>query len=151
MTLMQWFIFFLIIQVIHGLGTWKLYTKAGKQAWEAFVPVYNGIVLMKIINRPWWWVILLFLPIVNLIMFVVVWVETARSFNKNQNIDTVLAVVTLGFYNYYLNYVADVSYVNDRSLHPRTAAGDWVSSILFAIVAATILLTYFIQPFTIPS
>ena len=72
---MQWFIFILIIQVIHGLGTWKLYIKAGRQAWEAFVPAYNGIVLMKIINRPWWWVILLFLPIVNLIMFAVVWVE----------------------------------------------------------------------------
>ena len=46
MTLMQWFIFILIIQVIHGLGTWKLYIKAGRQAWEAFVPVYNGIILM---------------------------------------------------------------------------------------------------------
>ena len=151
MTLMQWFIFILIIQVIHGLGTWKLYIKAGRQAWEAFVPVYNAVVLMKIINRPWWWVILLFLPVVNLIMLAVVWVETARSFGKNSNLDTFLAVITLGFYNYYLNYVADVKYIEDRSLHPKSGTGDWVSSILFAIVAATIVHTYFIQPFTIPS
>ena len=151
MTWTQWFIFILIIQVIHGLGTWKLYIKAGRQAWEAFVPVYNGIVLMKIINRPWWWIILLFLPIVNLIMFPVVWVETARSFGKNTSTDTVLAVVTLGFYNFYLNYVADVKYIEERSLHPNTSGGDWVSSILFAIVAATIVHTYFMQPFTIPS
>lgn len=148
---MQWFIFILIIQVIHGLGTWKLYIKAGRHPWEAFVPVYNAVVLMKIINRPWWWVILLFLPIVNLIMLAVVWVETARSFGKNSNLDTFLAVITLGFYNYYLNYVSDVKYVEDRSLHPKSGAGDWVSSILFAIVAATIVHTYFIQPFTIPS
>ncbi|MCF8274465.1 MAG: signal peptidase I [Flavobacteriaceae bacterium] len=151
MTLMQWFIFFLVIQGIHGLGTWKLYIKAGKQAWEAFIPVYNAVILMKIINRPWWWTILLFLPIVNLIMFAVIWVETARSFGKNSNIDTILAVATLGFYNFYLNYVADVTYVKDRSLHPRTGLGDWVSSILFAVVAATIVHTYFIQPFTIPT
>lgn len=151
MTLMQWFVFILIIQVVHGLGTWKLYIKAGRQAWEAFVPVYNGIVLMKIINRPWWWIILLFLPIVNLIMFAIVWVETARSFGKNSNLDTFLAVITLGFYNFYLNYVADVNYVENRSLQPKSGAGDWVSSILFAIVAATIVHTYFIQPFTIPS
>ncbi len=151
MTWTQWLIFFLIIQVIHGLGTWKLYIKAGRQAWEAFIPVYNGIVLMKIINRPWWWIILLFLPIVNLIMFPVVWVETARSFGKNMPIDTVLAVVTLGFYNYYLNYVADVNYVENRSLQPNSSGGDWLSSILFAIVAATIVHTYFMQPFTIPS
>ena len=151
MTWTQWFIFILIIQVIHGLGTWKLYIKAGRQAWEAFIPVYNGIVLMKIINRPWWWIILLFLPIVNLIMLPVVWVETARSFGKNTTLDTVLAVITLGFYNYYLNYVADVNYVENRSLHPNTSGGDWISSILFAIVAATIVHTYFMQPFTIPS
>ena len=68
MTWTQWFIFILIIQVIHGLGTWKLYIKAGRRAWEAFVPVYNGIILLKIINRPWWWIILLFLPI-NLTLY----------------------------------------------------------------------------------
>ena len=151
MTLIQWFIFILIIQVIHGLGTWKLYIKAGRKAWEAFVPVYNGVILMKIINRPWWWIILLFLPIVNLIMLIVVWVETARSFGKNTYLDTFLAVVTLGFYNYYLNYVADVEYVKDRDLQPKSGSGEWTSSILFAIVAATIVHTYFIQPFTIPS
>ncbi|KAB1067702.1 signal peptidase I [Tamlana haliotis] len=151
MTLTQWLIFILIIQVLHGLGTWKLYIKAGRQSWEAFVPVYNAIVLMKIINRPVWWVILLFLPIVNLIMFPVVWVETARSFGKNETLDTVLAIVSLGFYNYYLNYAAEVTYVENRSLSPTTNSGDWISSILFAIVAATIVHTYIIQPFTIPS
>jgi len=151
MTLTQWFIFILIIQVIHGLGTWKLYIKAGRKAWEAFVPVYNGVVLMKIINRPWWWVILLFLPIVNLIMLMVVWVETARSFGKNTYLDTFLAIIILGFYNYYLNYIADVEYVKDRDLQPKSGSGEWTSSILFAIVAATIVHTYFIQPFTIPS
>jgi len=100
MTFTQLFIFFVSIQVIHGLGTWKLYVKAGRQAWEAFVPVYNAVVLMKIINRPWYYTIFLFLPIVNLILFPVIWVETARSFGKNQHLDTFLAIITLGFYNY---------------------------------------------------
>ena len=52
MTWMQWMMFFLVLQAVHGLGTWKLYLKAGRKAWEAFVPVYNAVVLMKIINRP---------------------------------------------------------------------------------------------------
>jgi len=151
MNISQWLMFLLVVQIIHGLGTWKLYIKAKRQAWEAFVPIYNAVALMKIINRPWWWVILLFVPIVNLIMFPVIWVETARSFGKNTKTDTFLAVVTLGFYNFYLNYVAKVSYVENRDLHPKSSSGDWVSSILFAVVAATIVHTYFIQPFTIPS
>lgn len=151
MTWTQWFILFLIIQVIHGIGTWKLYIKAGRKAWEAFVPVYNAVILMKIINRPWWWVFLLFLPIINLIMFPVVWVETARSFGKNAYMDTFLAVITLGFYNYYLNYAVDVKHVKDRDGNPKSSSGEWVNSILFAVVAATLVHTYFMQPYVIPT
>lgn len=146
-----WFIFFLIVQVIHFAGTWKLYQTAGRKAWEAAVPVYNAIVLMKIINRPWWWTILLFIPIVNLIMFPVVWVETLRSFGKNSTTDTILGVVTLGLYIYYINYTQKVTYITDRSLKPMTSTGEWVSSILFAVVVATIVHSYAIQPFTIPT
>ncbi len=147
----QWIIFILIIQIIHFLGTWKLYVKAGRKAWEAAIPVYNGIVLMKIINRPKWWVILLFIPIINLLMFPVVWVETIRSFGKSTLLDTWLVILTLGLYIYYINYVEDVTYIEDRSLKPKTGLGEWVSSIVFAIVAATLVHTYFIQPYVIPT
>lgn len=151
MTITGWLIFILILQLVHFLGTWKLYIKAGRKAWEAAVPVYNAIVLMKIINRPWWWTILLFIPIVNLIMFPVIWVETIRSFGRNNAIDTALVLITLGLYIYYINYTQDVQYIADRSLKPRTSTGEWVSSILFAVVAATIVHTYFMQPYTIPT
>jgi len=151
MTLNQWFLFFLGIQLIHFLGTWKLYIKAGRKAWEAIIPVYNAIVLMKIMNRPKWWVILLFIPIINLLMFPIVWIETIRSFGKNSNTDSILVVATLGFYIYYVNYMENVSYIKDRSLKPRTATGEWVSSIAFAIIAATLVHTYFMQPYTIPT
>src|SRR5690606_2465282 len=139
MTLTQLFIFLIVIQIIHGLGTWKLYIKAGRQAWEAFVPVYNAVILMKIINRPWWWTVLLFLPIVNLIMFPVVWVETARSFGKNATTDTIFAIVSLGFYNYYLNYALELENVKNRNLQPCTTAGNCIRFILYTIVNATII------------
>lgn len=146
-----WFVFFLIVQVVHFAGTWKLYKKAGREAWEAAVPVYNAVVLMKIINRPWWWTILLFIPIVNLIMFPVIWVETIRSFGRNSAVDTFLVLITFGLYIFYINYTQDVQHIKDRGLQPRTSAGEWVSSILFAVVAATIVHAYFIQPYTIPT
>ncbi len=151
MTLFQWFLFFLFVQLIHGLGTWKLYVRAGKQAWEAFIPLYNSIVLMKIINRPTWWTLLLFIPIINLIMFPVIWVETLRSFGKNSTKDTFLGVLTFGFYIYLINYTSNDAYIADRSLKPTNATADTVSSILFAVVVATFVHTYFIQPFVIPS
>lgn len=151
MTFTEWFLFFLAIQVVHFLATWKLYIKAGRQAWEAAVPVYNAVILMKIINRSKWWVILLFVPIVNLLMFPIVWVETCRSFGHYKKQDTLLVIATLGLYLFYLNYFTDAKYVEDRSLDPRSALGEWISSIAFAIIAATLVHTYFMQPYTIPT
>jgi signal peptidase I len=151
MTALQWLFFILIVQIIHGLGTWKLYVKAGRKAWEAFIPVYNAIVLMQIINRPKWYTFLLFVPVINLIMFPVVWVETIRSFGYNSTKDTLLVIVTLGFYIYYINYTQNATYITDRNLVPTNKTADTVSSILFAIVVATFVHTYFIQPFTIPT
>ncbi|WP_370407983.1 signal peptidase I [Tenacibaculum dicentrarchi] len=151
MTFSEWFLFFLILQAIHFLGTWKLYVKAGRKAWEAALPIYNAIVLMQIINRPKWWVILLFIPVINLLMFPILWIETCRSFGFNKKTDTLLAVFTLGFYIYYINYLTDTSYIENRSLQPNSALGEWVSSIAFAIIAATLVHTYFMQPYTIPT
>ncbi len=146
-----WFIFFVIVQVIHALGTWKMYVAAGRKAWEAAVPVYNAVVFLKILNRPWWYVFLLFLPVVNIILFIVIWVEALRSFGYNKPKDTALGIFSLGFYLYYVNYFLPLPYIENRSLNPRTTAGEWTSSILFAIVAATIVHTYAIQPFIIPT
>ncbi|MFV8226507.1 signal peptidase I [Christiangramia aquimixticola] len=151
MTFTEWFIFFLIIQVVHFLGTWKLYQRAGRKAWEAAIPVYNAIVLMQIINRPKWWVILFFIPIVNLIIIPVTWVETIRSFGRNSTAETFAVILTLGFYIYYVNYASNDPYIAERDLKPRTEVGEWISSILFAVIAATIVHTYFMQPFTIPT
>jgi signal peptidase I len=151
MTLSQWFIFFLLVQVIHFIGTWKLYVSAGRKAWEAAIPVYNAIVLFKIIGRPTWWTILLFLPIINLILFPVVWVETLRSFGKNSTLDKVLGIATFGLYIAYVSYTQKLNYSADRSAEPVNKTADTVSSLLFAIVVATFVHTYFIQPFTIPT
>ena len=151
MTLYLWFVFFLAVQIIHFLGTWKLYQAAGRKSWEAAIPVYNSIVLMKIIGRPTWWTILLFIPIINLIMFPVVWVETLRTFGKKSTLDTILGIFTFGVYIYYINYTQKLVHNPDRKLTSENKAGDTVNSLLFAIIVATLVHTYIIQPFTIPT
>ncbi|KIO51062.1 signal peptidase I [Flavobacterium hibernum] len=151
MTLYLWFVFFLAVQVIHFIGTWKLYQAAGRKTWEAAIPVYNSIVLMKIINRPTWWTLLLFIPIINLIMFPVVWVETLRTFGKKSTLDTILGIFTLGFYIYYVNYTQKLEYNANRSLTPTNKTADTISSLLFAVIVATLVHTYVVQPYTIPT
>lgn len=151
MTITQWFLFILFVQFVHFFGTWKLYQRAGYKSWQAAIPIYNAVVLMKIINRPRWWVLMFFMPIINLIIFPVVWVETARSFGKRSTTDTFLTLISFGLYLYTINYNDQLEHIKDRSLKPRTAFGEWFSSILFAVVIATLVHTYFIQPYIIPT
>ena len=151
MTFAQWLLFILCIQGVHFFGTWKLYQRAGFKAWQAAIPIYNALILMKIINRPIWWVVMFFMPIINLIIFPVVWVETARSFGRRSALDTFLVIFTLGLYLYWFNYDNRLTYISDRSLRPKTAFGEWFSSILFAVIIATFVHTYLIQPYIIPT
>lgn len=151
MEISGWLIFILLVQVIHGIGTWKLYVKAGRKAWEAFVPVYNGIVLMQIINRPKYWIFLLFIPVINLFLFPIIWIETLRTFGKKSTVDMILGVVTLGLYIAYVNYTQETTYHANRDLTAPNKTMDTLGSLSFAIVVATIVHTYFIQPYTIPT
>ena len=146
-----WLLLIAFAQVLHGISTWKLYVKAGRKAWEAFVPVYNGIVLMKIINRPKYWILLLFIPVINLFLFPIIWIETLRTFGKKSTLDMFLGVFTLGFYVAYVNYTQEVIYHEKRDLKAPNKTMDTIGSLSFAIVVATLVHTYFIQPFTIPT
>ena len=150
MDFFYWFIIITCVQIIYFLGTWKLYLLAGRKSWKSAIPVYSIFVLMNIIKRPRWWVFLLFIPVVNLLMIIILWIETIRSFGKNSIKDSLLVIFSFGFYIFYLNYNKKTQYDNNRNLN-YSAFGEWMSSMMFAIIAATLVHTYFMQPFIIPT
>ncbi len=149
MTLTQWLIFFIALNIIHGIATFKFYQKSGKDIWKAFVPFLNIYELMDLINRPKWWMVFVYIPIVNLLMIPVLWVQLLKVFGKRESKDLWLAVLTLGLYVAYINFVEidRLTYEPEHKDEKETLLG----SIVFAVIAATIVHTYFIQPYTIPT
>jgi len=51
---------------------WVIYTKAGEAGWKCLIPIYNLIVLLKIINKPVWWIILILIPLVNIVIIIMI-------------------------------------------------------------------------------
>ncbi len=151
MTYSQWLLFIIGCQALMFLKLWKLYKKAGYAPLLAAIPFYNSVILLRIIGRPAWWVVLLYFPIVNLLMLPVVWVETARKFGKDSFLDTFLAWATLGLYGFFLNYSSDIQYNPEQRTKPKTKFGEFIGSTIFAVVIATIVHTYFMQPYIIPT
>ena len=73
---------YLGVMLIALFGLWKMYEKAGKPGWAAIIPIYNVIVMLEIVARPLWWVVLMFIPLVNVVVYILVLVELARRFGK---------------------------------------------------------------------
>jgi hypothetical protein len=70
------------IGLIVLVALWRVFTKAGRPGWAALIPIYNVVVLLEIAGRPWWWLVLLFIPIVNLVVSVVYAIDLAKSFGR---------------------------------------------------------------------
>ena len=58
----------LAVMIFMIVVMWKIFTKAGKPGWAAIVPIYNIIIMLEIAGKPLWWIILFFIPFVNIVI-----------------------------------------------------------------------------------
>jgi hypothetical protein len=84
----------LIIGVFSLICYWKVYTKAGKPGWACLVPFYNLIVLLQIAGKPWWWLLLMFIPFVNIILIIMVMHSLSLAFGKGAGFTVGLIFLT---------------------------------------------------------
>ncbi len=85
----------LAIIVVIVAGMWKAFVKAGQPGWSILVPIYNMYVLTQIAKKPGWWVILMFIPLVNFVISIILSIEIAKHFGKGSGFGIGLAF--LGF------------------------------------------------------
>lgn len=147
------YIIYILLTAAYLFSLYKIFEKAGYQGWKAIVPVYNIVIWLKVIKKPWWWILLLIFPGVNILMLLIMSVNTSTVLGKRETSD-VLQSAFLPFY--YLPKLAldkDLKYVGpiDRIKYKKTTAQEWRDAILFAVVAASIIRTYFLEAFTIPT
>ncbi|NIF06420.1 hypothetical protein F3J23_13310 [Chryseobacterium sp. Tr-659] len=87
----------LVFYLFYGYCMYKIFQKAGRQdAWAAFIPIYNTIVLLEIVKKPIWWFILFLIPLVNIFACWVVYDRLAKGFDKETPLYTIL-IFFLGF------------------------------------------------------
>lgn len=168
----------------------KIFQKVGRPAWEGYVPVYNFYIALKVMKRPWWWMVFFIMPGINFLMMVICNVEMGRTFRKfhwketvkqifiphltyfelafketvyfgdtdwaieeqrkeRELSDHVALFFTVPFLGHALYYLFGFMYKDKPKRKTRTA--EWVSAILFAIVAASAIRTYVFEAYTIPT
>ncbi len=70
------------IFILMIVSMWKIFVKAGQPGWASIIPIYNTIVWLQMINKPLWWIVLLFIPFVNIILFIMMYHELSKAFGK---------------------------------------------------------------------
>ena len=89
------FLFWLAIVIVVVAGFWKTFEKAGQPGWAAIIPVYNYYIMLKIAGKSGWWLLFFLIPIVNVVIAFVVFIEIARRFNQSTGFG--VGLVLLGF------------------------------------------------------
>ncbi len=143
-------ILFILVSIV---GLWKIFEKAGEPGWKILVPFYNFYVWLKIIKKPLWWYIFLLIPFINVFTILIMIVEILKCFNKFGLGAQALGVIFPFIYLPYLGFSPDEKYI-DPSKRPeikKTWIREWVDAIIFAVIAATIIRTFLIEAYTIPT
>ena len=88
----------LIFGIFLIAAQWKIYTKAGQPGWACIIPIYNFYILLKIVGKPWWWLLLMLIPFVNLIYAIWTVNMLSKSFGKDEGFTVGLLLLGIIFY-----------------------------------------------------
>lgn len=152
-------VYVLILSVLMGISTWKLFKKMGYSPLFAFIPFYNYFIILKETKHPKWWAILSYLPIVGPIMMSVFHLYLMKKFGKTLFKDQFLTVILPFIYMAVVNYAKDTE-LEDESTNELFLTDEeknakkkdtFFGSITFAVVFATIIHVFITQPFGIPT
>jgi len=77
-----------LISLLHVIGMWKVLVKGGEPGAFSLLNFvtcllpFSFIPVMRMVGRPTCWVVLLYVPIVNIVILLLVSLELSRSFGK---------------------------------------------------------------------
>lgn len=154
------YIIFAIILVLIHVGLWKLFIKAGRQGWESLVPIYREFIIVKhITGHPSWWLALLLIPIVNIFIFLGLYLDLVKSFGRRRFWEYAATILVPFVVLPWWGNDPKVMYLG-RSFSPefkekypyqKSVAREWADAIVFAVVAATLIRGFLIEAYMIPT
>ena len=153
------------------LGICLLFRKAGVAGWKGFIPIYNTLVMVQISERPWYWVLLQFVPVIGIFFSLAIGIEFIKTFGKTRFYQHALIAVSFGYYFLYVglkpkdkfvgpgdiagpgDYAGpgDIAGPGHTQAYRRSAVWQWIGAGVIAIVFVTLLRAFVFEAYTIPT
>ena len=81
--LLVFFVVFAAIYVYFALALSTIAKKTNTEnAWWAWIPILNLLLMLNIAQKPVWWVLLCFIPLVSIVIMIIVWMAIAERRGK---------------------------------------------------------------------
>lgn len=150
---MKTIIFLIIYLAPTFVALWKLFEQQGKKGWHALIPFYNMWIWIKIMEKREWWFILFFIPYINIFMFWLLLVDWTLGYQRHKIWEYIGATVFPFIYFPWLVFIKKETYAPPSKLpkYVKSKGREWFDSIVFAVVAAMIVRTFYFESYTIPS
>jgi hypothetical protein len=69
--------------IYMALALQTIATKTGTpNAWLAWIPIANLILMLTVAKKPLWWIVLFLIPIANIVIVILVWMAVAQARGK---------------------------------------------------------------------
>jgi magnesium-transporting ATPase (P-type) len=76
-------VIFAAAYVYFSLALQTIGTKTNTEnPWLAWIPIVNIILMLNIAKKPLWWIVLCFIPLINAIFMVIIWMGIAEAVKK---------------------------------------------------------------------
>ncbi len=91
------FVIFVVLYVYMSLALQTIAKKTNTEnAWLAWIPIVNIILMLNIAKKPLWWIILFLIPLVNIVIGIIVWMAIAEARGKPSWWGIILIVPIVG-------------------------------------------------------
>ena len=87
----------LLLAIVMIVACCKVFEKAGVAWWKALIPIYSWFVMVIIAGKPWWWGLLILIPIVNIVIYFMINIALAKRFGQGVAFGLGLALVGFVF------------------------------------------------------
>lgn len=143
----------LIYFLLSHVGLYLVFKKAGIEPWKAIVPFYGTYVAIKLVEKPWWWLIVYYIPFVGFIIWVGIITELLKRFGIFEFKNHVGMVIAAPVYLYLLGSKEEYKWRGNEVVHRWTKpkSREWADAISFAVILATLIRAFYIEAFTIPT
>ena len=143
----------LVFFVAFIVGMYGIFEKAGYPGWKAFIPFYNFYIWLQVIKKPLWWYLFIIIPFINVFTLLLMVAETLKCFKKDSLVHQALGVLFPFIYLPLLGFLPREKYTHPDNLTPvkKSSMREWADALIFAVIAATIIRTFFIEAYTIPT